>query len=373
MEESKRKRIQALTELGKGCDLDWVLCTLPENIFYFSGFRTMLYTRFIGVLVPIKEEREPVLITSYIDRRLVLENVWSPHWFKETLLWGPGTEYEHKTPWDALKVCLTPGMRLGVDAIQFDFYQQLIETFPDTDVINLQQEILDRRMVKDDEEIQKVETAYKLAEKIMAKVPEWLQHPMTEAELAAEMTRAATIEGAEGTIFPTLVSCGEKMLAYHSPPLPRPLKENELIRVAFGPVVEGYGSDVLRSFCIGRPPSEVLPLKDAFFEAQEAVVDLLRPGVTSAELLKKVEEIYTNRGCLGNWAHNIGHGLALTIHEPPRIAGADQTVMHENMILAIEPSLGCPPHGAFAHCDGVRITTKGAQWLSTGLRELIVI
>jgi len=373
MNQDKFKRIQVLTELGRDSDLDWILCMLPENIFYFSGFRTMLYTRFIGVLVPVKEKREPVLIASYIDRRLVQEDIWSPHWFKETLIWGPGAEYEHKTPWDALKVYLTSGMRLGVDAVQLDFYEQLMEVFPGTEVVNLQKEILDLRMVKDDDEIQKITTAYSLAEEIMALVPEWLGEPMTEAELAAEMTRAATIEGAEGTLFPTLVSCGEKMLAYHSPPLPRPLKENELIRVAFGPILDGYGSDILRSFCIGKPPNEVLPLKDAFFEAQEAVVDMLRPGVTSSELLKKVEAIYTDRGCLKNWAYNIGHGLALTIHEPPRIAGADETVMRENMILAVEPSLGCPPYGAFAHCDGVKITAGGAEWLSTGLRDLVIV
>ncbi len=373
MDQAKRNRVRALTELGKDRDLDWILCTLPENILYFSGFRTVLYTRFIGVLVPVKEEREPVLITSYIDRRLVQEEIWSPHWFKETLIWGPAAEYEHKTPWDALNVYLSAGIRLGVDAIQYDFFEELVDAFPDLTVVNLQPEILDIRMVKDEEEIRKVRAAYQLAEDIMAQVPEWIQEPMTEAELAAEMTRAAIVEGAEGTLFPTLVSCGEKMLAYHSPPLTRPLKENELIRVAFGPVLDGYGSDVLRSFCKGRPPAEVLPLKEAFFEAQEAVVDLLRPGVSSAELLEKVADIYTGRGCLENWAYNIGHGLALTIHEPPRIAGADQTVMRENMILAVEPSLGCPPYGAFAHCDGVRITDNGAEWLSTGLRDLVVV
>jgi len=373
MNQDKLKRIQALTELGGDSDLDWILCMLPENIFYFSGFRTMLYTRFIGVLVPVKEKREPVLITSYIDRRLVQEDIWSPHWLRETMIWGPGAEYEHKTEWDALKVYLTPGMRLGVDAVQLDFYEQLRKIFPGIEAVNLQKEILDLRMVKDDDEIEKVSNAYKLAVKIMARVPEWLQQPMTESELAAEMTRAATIDGAEGTLFPTLVSCGEKMLAFHSPPLPRPLEKDELIRVAFGPIVDGYGSDIIRSFCIGTPPAEVLPLKGAFFEAQEAVVDMLRPGVTSSELLKKVEAIYTDRGCLKNWAYNIGHGLALTIHEPPRIAGADETVMRENMILAIEPSLGCPPHGAFAHCDGVKITAGGVEWLSTGLRDLVIV
>ncbi|MBW1696972.1 MAG: aminopeptidase P family protein [Deltaproteobacteria bacterium] len=373
MNDNRLRRIQTLTELGKERDLDWILCMFPENIFYFSGFRTMLYTRFIGVLVPIKEAREPVLIASYIDKRLIQEDIWSPHWFKETVLWGPSADYAYKTHWDALKAYLAPGLLLGVDAIQYNFYEQLVDTFPGLKVVSLQQEILNIRMVKDDDEIQKIKAAYRLAEEIMAQVVEWLGEPTTEAELAANMTRAAVIEGAEGTIFPTLVSCGEKMLAYHSPPLPRPIKPNELIRVAFGPVLDGYGSDLLRSFCIGRPPEEVLPLKDAFFEAQEAVVEMLKPGIDSQQLLKKVEEIYNKKGCLKNWSYNIGHGLALSIHEPPRIAGTDQSVMQENMILAVEPSLGCPPHGAFAHCDGVRITADGAEWLSTMNRDLVII
>jgi len=68
MDAKKARRIQQLVAVGEGRGLDWILCTLPENIFYFSGFRTLFYTRFIGVLVPVREQREPVLIVSFIDR-----------------------------------------------------------------------------------------------------------------------------------------------------------------------------------------------------------------------------------------------------------------------------------------------------------------
>jgi Xaa-Pro aminopeptidase len=99
----------------------------------------------------------------------------------------------------------------------------------------------------------------------------------------------------------------------------------------------------------------------------------LRPGVTAAELLAKVGQIYEKRGCLKNWSWNIGHGLALTIHEPPRIAGADQTVIREGMILAIEPGLACPPHGAFAHCDGTVVTASGCERLSSAMKDLVIV
>jgi Xaa-Pro dipeptidase len=373
MSVNKMERIKRLVAAGETRGLDWILCTLPENIFYFSGFRTLFYTRFIGVLIPVKAKREPVLIVSFIDRKIVEEKLWSPHWFNEVAIWGPTAEESYKTHWDALKAYLQPGISLGVDAIQYDFYEQLVQTFPGLKVVNVQNDILNLRMVKDEDEIQKVAQAFALTEKVMAMIPGWLQKPMTEAHLAGEIYRAARMEGAEETFYPVLVSCGSKMLALHTPALPRPIKENELVRVALGFQIDGYGSDVVRIFCRGRVPAEVVPLKEAYFEAMEAVFEKLHPGVRSSELLKKVEEIYRRRGCLKNWLNSIGHGIALTIHEPPRIAGTDDTVMQENMLLAIEPLLFCPPYGALAHCDGVRITAQGCTLLSSKMRDIVTV
>jgi len=367
------ERVKRLAAAGQAKNLDWILCTLPENIFYFSGFRTLFYTRFIGVLVPVKEKREPVLIVSFIDRKIVQEKFWSPHWFSEVAIWGPTADELYKTHWDALKAYLKPGISLGIDAIQYDFYEQLVQAFPGLKVVNVQNDILNLRIIKDEDEIHRVAQAFALTERVMAMIPGWLQKPMTEAELAAEIYRAARLEGAEEAFYPVLVSCGLKMLAFHSPALPRPIKENELVRVALGFQVDGYGSDMVRTFCKGRVPAEVLPLRDAYFEAHDAVVEMLRPGVRSSELLKKVEEIYRGRGCLKNWLNNIGHGIALTIHELPRIAGADDTLIQENMLLAIEPMVTCPPHGAIAHCDGVRITAHGCELLSSKMKDIIMI
>jgi Xaa-Pro dipeptidase len=373
MKANKIQRISQLIEVGRKHDLDWVLCMLPENIFYFSGFRTLFYTRFIGVLVPVREERQPVLIAPFIDRNLVEKNIWSPHWLEETVIWGPGVQYKHDNPLSVLAEYVRPKARLGVDAIQYDFYKQLVKTFPGLEVADLQKEILDIRVVKSEEEIGRIKDAFALTEKIMALVPGMLQKPMTEIDLAAEINYAALSAGAEGNFYPTLVSAGAKMLAFHSPPLARPIKPNEMIRVAVGLQLDGYGSDVVRHFCIGQPQAEFLALKEAYFEALDVTFEKLRPGVCSTELILSVEKVYRDRGCLDNWGYSVGHGLALTIHEPPRIVRDDQTVLRENMVLAIEPILFRPPHGAFAHCDGVRITANGSEWLSQGLRDLVVV
>lgn len=367
------ERVQKLIEAGGALDLDWVLCTMPENIYYFSGFRTMFYTRFIGVLVPVKEAREPVLFVSFIDRRLIEDRIWSPPWLQETIIWGPGADCKYSDPIAALGGYLKPGQRLGVDTVGLDLYRQLGDAFPGLDLVNLQDPILKIRMVKSEEEVQKIGEAFALTESVMARVPEFLKHAETELDLAAELNYAALKAGVEDNFYPTLVSTGSKSMALHSPPLPRPIEPGAVIRVACGWQVDGYGADLVRHYCIGPPPAAFLPFKDAYFEALEVVDGLLRPGTTTPELISAVEACYRRHGCLSNWVYSVGHGLALTIHELPKLVRGDETVLQENMVLAIEPLLICPPYGVMNHCEAARITATGAQWLSDGKKDIIEV
>ena len=371
MNQYQTARVENLRAEAAKNNLDYVLCMLPENIFYFSGFRTTFYTRFIGVLTPSDPSLEPVLIASFIDRQLIETDMWSRTWFKKAAIWGPGSEFG--THWDALNAHLKPGMRLGVDAIGLDFYQELLKNYPGMEVLNLTDEILALRTIKDPEEIATIKRAYKLAEDVMDNVAGWLQNPMTEAELAAELNYTALKSGAEEIFYPTLVSCGEKIMALHSPPLNRPIGPNQLVRIAFGLQVDGYGSDIVRHFCKGRLAPELEPLRKAYFEVRAMIPEIVKPGVDTLDLLKFVEDEYTKRNVAQYWLHNFGHGLALTIHEFPRIAGGISNILKENMVLAFEPILALSPHGAIAHCDGLVVTADGSELLSGRITDVVIV
>ena len=113
------------------------------------------------------------------------------------------------------------------------------------------------------------------------------------------MDSQTCIDEAEDIFYPTLVSCGTKMLAFHSPPLNRPIKENELVRIAFGLQLEGYGSDIVRHFCIGAMPAELEPLRKAFYEVRRIIADTILLGLDSADLLKLVKDLYPLTGSCG--------------------------------------------------------------------------
>jgi len=84
-----------------------------------------------------------------------------------------------------------------------------------------------------------------------------------------------------------------------------------------------------------------------------------------------VRSVYVRRSLMNAWRNNIGHGLGLTIHEPPRVGGASQDVLGEGMVVAVEPSLAVPELGGYSHCDVLWITATGSELLTPGLRGIV--
>jgi Xaa-Pro aminopeptidase len=162
------------------------------------------------------------------------------------------------------------------------------------------------------------------------------------------------------------------MLAPHSPALKRQIPRDESVRVAFGCAYEGYSGDVIRTYVIGKPSAVVKKLTKAYLEAQLACFDLIKPGVTNRDLVNLCTRIYTKHDVMAYWGGGIGHGLGITIHEPPRLQVGAVGELKQNMVIAVEPSLG-GPDGGYAHCDVVRVTATGCENLSPGMSGLVVI
>lgn len=357
-----------------GGSVDAVLCTSPENIYYFSGFRTTLYTRFIGVLIRMDCPEAPVLIVSTIDRRMIEERIWSPPWVSEVAYHGPDKLSDvAPTPAAAMAPHLTNIQRIGVDSLRLAEVDQLLQASRDVQIVQIAGQIEDVRGIKDEQELAYLKQANRLAMSGLATVPGMLQTAATtEVELAVRLEADARLAGADGFGYPTLVSCGAKMAAIHSPSLRRPIVPNQPLRIAFGPMVEGYTADVVRTFCLGKPAQELIDLQDGYLEAYNKLLEMIQPGVKPAALLAAVEEIYTRRGIRSFWRNSIGHGLGITIHEPPRLAAGTEGVLSEGMVLAIEPFLIVPELGGYAQCDVLIVRESGVEIVADGPQGIIL-
>lgn len=367
-----RRRLLALAEQASP-DVDAVLCTSPENIYFFTGFRTMLYTRFTAVLVRLDRPDDPVLLALSVDRRLIEDRVWSPIWISRVAYHGTDPLPDvAPSPAAALTPHLTGIRRLGVDSLRLSELEEVRQAAPGVEIVQVAPLVDSLKLIKQAQEVEYLRRANLLAMRGMEQARAMLgAGPVTELEIAVRLEAEARLAGADGFGYPTLVSCGAKMAAVHSPALPRPVEPGQPLRIAFGPMVQWYTADVVRTLCLGEPPGELVRLQDGFLEAQEAVIRLIRPGVAVPELMAAVRAVYERRNLLGYWRNNIGHGLGLTIHEPPKIGGASRMALDKGMVVAIEPSLMIPGFGGYAHCDVVHVTETGCELLTPGLRGIV--
>jgi len=343
----------------------------PENVYFFTGFRTMLYTRFTAAYIPLGGTDPPTLFVATIDRPLVEGKIWSPPWTERIVYHGPDPDAA-PTPGSALTPHLVGIEALGVDALRLTDAELIEQAAPGIRLVNVTAEINMVRQVKDPQELAHLRTANALAMQGIHLARRLMgAGPTTEVEVATALEADARAHGADGFGYPTLVSCGSKMLAVHSPALPLPNSAHQPVRIAFGPTVEWYTADVVRTVCIGAPPRALTHLQDGYLAARDALLRSIRPGASASDLLAIVRTEYERRSLLQYWRNNIGHGVGLTIHEPPRLAGAAEDEIVPGMVMAIEPSLSVPGFGGYAHCDVVHVTETGCEILTPELQGIV--
>jgi Xaa-Pro aminopeptidase len=358
-----------------GTSVDAVLCTSPDNIYYYSGFRTTLYTRFVAVLIRIDRPDSPILIVSTIDKRMIEERIWSPPWVTDIVFHGPDQQPGiQPTPEAALKANLGGIKRLGVDSLRLAEVDLLNQAAPNINIVQVSAQLDEGKKKKDEQEVALLRKANLLAMQGMEKVCQMLAGgPVTEIEISVQLEADARLAGADGFGYPTLVSSGAKMAAIHSPALNRLAESNHVLRVAFGPTIEGYTADIVRTFCVGKPPKELISLQDGYLEAFEKLLGMIRPGVNVINLFSAVEDIYTKWGVRSYWMNSIGHGVGMTIHEQPRIAKGSQAVLSEGMVIAVEPFLVMPGFGGYAQCDVIALKESGPELLAPGKEGIILV
>ena len=284
-----RARIFAAREVAKSKGLDLLILTSPENIYYYSGFRTTLYTRFCCVAIPVGDE-EPALIIPSVDVNLALKDWWSPTWYPEdrVKVYGPTRPVTDHMAF--VREFARPGARMGIDSMSFAAYMGMEAAIPHLKATSVYDELNGLKQVKSEGEVEALKRANQIALDAHRNLKEFLTarakagKETTEVEVATEMDRFAKGQGSDGFGYPTLVSFGDKMLAPHSPPLRRVIPRDTVVRVAFGCAYDGYSADVIRTYVIGDPPASVKRLAEAFLVAQQACFDLIGPGVTTQDL-----------------------------------------------------------------------------------------
>ncbi len=230
------------------------------------------------------------------------------------------------------------------------------------------------RMRKDPSEIGALRRAAEAIDRVHARMAEFLRPGRTEAQAAAEITRAMVEEGHTGAEF-VIVGSGPNGASPHHAVSDRVIQTGDVVVVDIGgPVPEGYFSDSTRSYAVGAEPEPAVRKTYAVLqEAQQAAVDAVRPGRAAQDVDAAARAVLAAAGLAGRFIHRTGHGIGLDVHEQPYIVAGNELRLEPGMTFSVEPGVYLAGEWGARIEDIVVVTADGCERLNGRPRELVVL
>lgn len=217
------------------------------------------------------------------------------------------------------------------------------------DVYNFDSEYTSLSQIKTKKEIELIKNSCKICQKSFYQAIKHIKQGITELELSAILEYYFKKNGASNTSFDTIVAFGEGSAIPHYKTSNVVLKPNTPILMDFGCIVDGYASDMTRSFYFGTPSSEYIKVYDIVLKAHENAVKNITTGTACKSADAFARDIIKESGYGEYFTHGLGHGVGVKVHEEPRLSYKSQGVLENGNVFTIEP--GVYLQGAF----GIRI------------------
>jgi Xaa-Pro aminopeptidase len=227
---------------------------------------------------------------------------------------------------------------------------------------------------KDPMELEYIQQSCDIAEKTYEKMLEFIKPGISETDIAIEIAYQSRKLGSEGDPFSIIAVSGARGCLIHGTPSDKKIKNGDIVILDFGCKVNGFCSDITRTFAVGKATKEQKQIYKLIYEAQSTAISEVRPSMNGKILDAFARNIIEKEG-LGNYfQHSLGHGIGLVPHELPIITfRKDDQIIPENCVLAIEPGVYLPDKFGMRVEDEIFVTRNGATRLTNAPAELLVI
>ena len=254
--------------------------------------------------------------------------------------------------------------------ISYAKYKEYIRKYKINNFVETEHIIEKQRMIKDKEEIINIQKACEITDNCFSYILGYIKPGMTEKQIANEIEEYYK-QRTDGLAFDTIVASGENTSKPHAVPTNRKIQEKDIITIDMGCKVNGYCSDMTRTFFVGEVPEEIKPVYDLVLKNQVQTQEAYKDGASTRLLTKMVENDFK----LNNYdlIHSLGHGVGLEIHEPPYVSYSQDTQLRENMIVTNEPGIYVPGKFGVRIEDTVQITKFGCISLTKSEKNYIII
>ena len=256
--------------------------------------------------------------------------------------------------------------RLGIegDSMTVGLRDRIAEKLPRMEVIPTSGMVELLRQIKDKYEIARLRVAVTQAEKAFEAMRSWLRPETTEKEAADELEHQCRLFGAKDAAFPTIVAVGARAALPHATPTQKRIGEGDFVLVDWGANEGLYRSDLTRVLVSGRISPKFERIYHVVLEAQARAIAVIKPGVVAHDVDNIARSFIADAGFGRRFRHGLGHGLGLLVHEAPRFAVKNQTVLKPGMVVTVEPGIYLPDWGGIRIEDDVLVTRTGCEVLT---------
>ena len=221
------------------------------------------------------------------------------------------------------------------------------------------------RMRKRPFEVAWLREAARITDVAVAQVVDTTLRPgARELDVALELERVMRSEGADGVSFEIIVASGPRSAMPHGVASQRRIEPGDLVTIDCGARIGGYHADMTRAIGVGSVGATLRAWFDHVLDAQRAGVAAVAPGAEGVAVDAAARERLVAAGLGEAFAHSLGHGVGLEIHEGPSLSPTSSDTLDAGMVVTVEPGVYVAETGGLRIEDLVLVTDDGADVLS---------
>ncbi|WP_304172127.1 Xaa-Pro peptidase family protein [Phenylobacterium aquaticum] len=279
---------------------------------------------------------------------------------------------EHQSPYALTAQALIDvgASRVAIDpALPFFVTHGLGKAAPDLVLLDGAPVVNGCRMIKSAAELALMAQAKAMTLEVHRRAAAILREGITTAEVRRFIDQAHRALGADDGSSFCAVQFGVASAYPHGLPGEQTLKSGELVLIDTGCRVQGYNSDITRTYIFGEPTAEHRRIWDIEKRAQAAAFAAVKPGVPCEEIDAVARAVLAAEGLGPDYAlpglpHRTGHGIGLSIHEAPYLVRGDKTPLAPGMCFSNEPMIVIPDQFGIRLEDHFHVTEDGAAWFT---------
>ena len=332
--------------------------SVDKTFFYLTGVEGGLFE---GSALVVKPD-ELKIITSALEEETARQTGL------EVVVANGKGEFESSVK-DALKDANVVG--LNYQALTLEEYKKLLRIVPEKEFIDVSSSIMESRIMKSPEELNKLREAARIGSEAFDAVLPKIKEGITESELASELAYEMMKLGASEPSFSSIVAFGENASMPHYSPGQRKLRKNEFVLMDFGARYKRYCSDITRTVVYGRATEEMKEMYDVVYRAQTESMNIIKENVNGKDVDLAARKVIDESKFKGRFIHSLGHGVGMDVHDHPALASTYDFPLKESMVVTVEPGVYIPKVGGVRIEDDVIVKKDTFELITTAPRDLI--